>query len=110
MVIMQQLAPIQFMSIDDVAELVFKRVLTMKVVYFVTDQYIPGSIKPLEGQKRKTSNVTIHVRIEKKCKGDWSTGRNTWEMIKIDRSLLNFCWSVPLFSILSVAHNFSDWV
>ena len=59
MVILQQLASIQLSSFGDVAELVFKRVLTKKVVYFVTDQYKPGSIKSLEREKRKASDGTM---------------------------------------------------
>ena len=66
MVILQQLASIQLSSFGDIAELVFKRVLTKKVVYFVTDQYKPGSIKSLEREKRKASDGTIRVRIEKR--------------------------------------------
>ena len=66
MVILQQLASIQLSSFGGVAELVFKRVLTKKVVYFVTDQYKPGSIKSLEREKRKASDGTIRVRIEKR--------------------------------------------
>ena len=66
MVILQQLPSIQLSSFGDVAELVFKRVLTKKVVYFVTDQYKPGSIKSLKHEKIKASNGTMRVRIEKK--------------------------------------------
>ena len=54
------------MSFGDVAELVFKRLLARKVVYFVTDQYKPGSIKSLEREKRIASDGTMWVRIEKK--------------------------------------------
>ena len=44
MVILQQLASIQSTSFCDIAEFVFKRVLTTKVLYFVTDQYKTGSL------------------------------------------------------------------
>ena len=66
MVILQQLASIQLTTFGDVAELVFKRVLTKKVVYFVTDQYKPGSIKYLELEKRKALNGPMRVWIEKR--------------------------------------------
>ena len=66
MVILQQLASIQLTTFGDVAELVFKRVLTKKVVYFVTDQYKPGSIKYLEREKRKALNGPMRVWIEKR--------------------------------------------
>ena len=66
MVILEQLTLIQLTSFGDVAEFVFKRVLTRKVVYSVTDQYKPGSIKSLEREKRKTFDCTIQVRIEKR--------------------------------------------
>ena len=63
---MQQIAAIQLISIGDVAELVYRRVLTKKMVYFVIDQYKPGSIKSLELEKRKASDSTMRVQIEKK--------------------------------------------
>ena len=66
MVILQQLASIQLTTFGDVAELVFKRVLTKKVVYFVTDQHKPGSIKYLEREKRKALNGPMRVWIEKR--------------------------------------------
>ena len=66
MVILQQLASIQLTTFGDVAELVFKRVLTKKVVYFVTDQCKPGSIKSLEREKRKALNGPMRVWIEKR--------------------------------------------
>ena len=47
------------MSFRDVEELVFKRLLARKVVYFVTDQYKPGSIKSLEREKRIASDGTM---------------------------------------------------
>lgn len=40
--------------------------MTRKVVYFVTDQHKPGSIKSLECEKRKTSDGTMGVQITKK--------------------------------------------
>ena len=36
------------------------------MVYFVTDQYKPGSIKSHEREKRKASDGTMQVRIEKR--------------------------------------------
>ena len=63
MVILQQLASVQLMSLGDIAELVFKKVLTRRVVYFLTDQYKPG-IKSLEREKRKASDGMMRVRNE----------------------------------------------
>ena len=77
MVILQQLASIQLTSLGDVAEFVFQRVLTRKVVYFVIDQYKPGSIKSLELEKRKAPVGTMQVQIEKRSKNDQSNGKNT---------------------------------
>ena len=37
-----------------------------KVVYFVTDQYKPKSIKSLEREEREASDGTMQVRIEKR--------------------------------------------
>ena len=66
MVILQQLVSIQLISFGDVAEFAFRRVLTRKVVYFITDQYKPGSIKFLECERRKASNGTMRLQIEKR--------------------------------------------
>ena len=62
----EQLTLMQLTSFGDLAEFVFKRVLTRKVAYFVTDQYKPGSIKSLEREKRKPFDCTMQVRIEKR--------------------------------------------
>ena len=110
-------------SFGDVADLICKSLLTRKVVYFVTDQRKSKSIKFLDREDRKASGGTMQVRIEKRCKGDWSNERHTWEMIKIIRSLVSSCWRIGhirrtmliyflllLFCFLTVAQNFSDWV
>ena len=66
MVILQQFASIQLTPFGDVVELVFRRVLTRNVVYFVTGQYKPGSLKSLEREKLKASDRTMGVQIKKK--------------------------------------------
>ena len=66
MVILQQLASMQLSSFGDVAKLVFKRVLTKKVVYFVTDKKKSRPIKSLEREKRKASDGTMRDWIKKK--------------------------------------------
>ena len=93
-VILQQLVSIQLTSFVHVAEFSFKRILTRKVVYFVTDQYKPGSIKSLERERRKTSIMRCESGLKKGNKCDRSDERNTWEIIRINRSLLNSCWRI----------------
>ena len=66
MAILQQLVSIQLISFGDVVVFVFKRVLTRKAVYFITDQYNPGSTKSVECERRKASDGTMQLRIEKK--------------------------------------------
>ena len=77
MVILAQLTLIQLASFGDVAEFLFKRVLTRKVVYFVTDQYKPGSIKSLEREKERHSIVRCKSGLKKGSNSDQSIGRNT---------------------------------
>ena len=66
MVILQQPASIQLTLFEHVAEFVFERVLTKKVLYLLTDQYKSGSIKSYEHEKRKAYDATMRVRIEKR--------------------------------------------
>ena len=66
MVILQQPASIQLTLFDRVAEFVFEIVLTKKILYLVTVQYKPGSIKSLEREKRKASDGTMRAQIEKR--------------------------------------------
>lgn len=66
MVILKQHVSVQLTKSGDVAEFVFKRVLTRKVIYFVTGQYKPESIKSLEREGRKTSDGTMRVQVEKR--------------------------------------------
>ena len=77
MIILQQLASIELTLFGDDAEFVFKRLLTGKVVYFVTDRYKPGSIKSLERERRKAPDGLTPVRIEKGSKNDRATEKNT---------------------------------
>ena len=84
MVILQQPASIQLTLFEHVAEFVFERVLTKKVLYLLTDQYKSGSIKSYEHEKRKASDATMRVRIKKGNKSSGSNGRNNSEMIKIN--------------------------
>ena len=53
-------------SFGDIAELVFKRLLMRKVVYFAADQYKPKSAKSLEHEERKVSDGMMWVQIEKR--------------------------------------------
>ena len=76
MVILEQTL-IQLTSFGDVAEIVFKRVLTRKEVYFVTDQYKPGSIKSLEREKKRHSIVRCKSGLKKGGNSDQSNERNT---------------------------------
>ena len=84
MVILQQPASMQVTLLDHVAAFVFERILTKKVLYLFTDQYKPGSIKSLKHEKRKTSDGTMRIRIEKKGTNNRNNGRNNSEMIKIN--------------------------
>ena len=66
MVILQQPASIQLTLFDRVAEFVSEIVLTKKILYLVTVQYKPGSIKSLEREKRKAFDGTMRAQIEKR--------------------------------------------
>ena len=66
MVILQQPASIQLTLFDRVAEFVSEIVLTKKILYLVTAQYKPGSIKSLEREKRKAFDGTMRAQIEKR--------------------------------------------
>jgi len=65
MVLLQQLASVHLASFGDVADHVLKRILKRPVVYFVTDQYKPGSIKSYERERRR-SNGSVRIRIERR--------------------------------------------
>ena len=74
----------------------------------------------MNAKKGRHPLVRCEYRLKKGSKSDRSNGRNTWEMIKINRSLLNSCYRIGqtrramlthflllLFCFSTVAHNFS---
>ena len=81
MVILEQLILIQLTSVGDVAEFVFKRVLTRKLVY---------SVNLLNVKKERHSIVRCKSGLKNGNNRDQSNGRNTWEMIKINQIMSNF--------------------
>lgn len=66
MVLLQQLARIVLPTFGDVSEYLIKRILKdSTIVYFVTDQYLPGSVKSFERQKRMSAG-SLRFRIERR--------------------------------------------
>ena len=121
MVISQQLASIELTLLSDVAELVSKRVLMRKMVYFVTDQYEPGSIRYLAFEKRKTSDSMMRVRIERREQKRQKQWKNYLRNDQNKSELVNSCYRIAhirramltyfflqLFCFSTVAHNILD--
>ena len=67
MVLLQQIEKVVLSTFGDVAEYLLKRILRSSngTVYFVTDQYIPGSIKSFERAKRSAAGA-IRYRVERR--------------------------------------------
>ena len=65
MVLLQQLASVPLATFGDVAEFILIKIMQHQNVYFVTDQYTPGSIKTYERERRKESG-SIRISIERR--------------------------------------------
>jgi hypothetical protein len=65
MVLLQQLASVQLLTFGVVSEFILRRIMKAKIVYFVTDQYLEGSIKTYERERRDSSG-SLRVRIERR--------------------------------------------
>ena len=67
MVLLQQMEKVLLSTFGDVAEYLMKRITRSSsgTVYFVTDQYIPGSIKSFEREKRSATG-TIRYKVERR--------------------------------------------
>lgn len=88
---------VELISFANVAEFAFRRMLTRKVVYLITDQYKPGSTKSLECERSKDLMVQCDFGLKKGSRSNWSNGRNTWKMIN-KSELVKFLledWSNP---------------
>lgn len=75
MVLLQQLAVVSLPTFADAAGFLIRRIMKKKVVFFVTDEYNPGSIKSFERDRRKSSSGTVRIKIERreqKCPKQWS--------------------------------------
>lgn len=66
MVILQQMTKIALPTFGDISEYLIKRILkSSSVAYFVTDQYLPGSVKSFEREQRMSAG-SIRIRIERR--------------------------------------------
>ena len=88
MVLLQQLASVPLATFGDVAEFILIKIMQHQNVYFVTDQYTPGSIKTYERERRKESG-SIRISIERRDQlrpKQWSKflkdGENKKDLIK----------------------------
>ena len=68
MVLLQQLEKVPLATFGDVSEYILRRILSHNALttYFVTDQYIDGSIKSYERERRAQSG-TIRINIERRA-------------------------------------------
>ncbi len=88
MVILQQLENAKLSTFGQLSEHILQRVLKAKEVFFVTDQYLVGSIKSFERAKRGKSG-SLRIRIERREQArprQWSKylkdGQNKTELIQ----------------------------
>ncbi|XP_047132181.1 uncharacterized protein LOC124811086 [Hydra vulgaris] len=65
MAILQQLANIKLKTFGDISEFILNLILKGSTIYFVTDQYQPGSIKSFERARRKKSG-SLHFKIQRR--------------------------------------------
>jgi len=60
------MAAINLQTFGDVSEYLLRRIMKWKTVYFVTDQYHPGSIKSFERKRRQNSTGSLRVKVERR--------------------------------------------